>query len=135
MTGEDKALPDMGGPSPLLVDSLSADATGRWEVFTEASAYLLDLDARTATRVPGAGAGLPGDQSLVAQLRRDHRPVPLLRFTGARVGQPMTLVLDIRGDGVETVRHTTYVMLIRRAASDGQDQPHPPTPFPRVWLD
>jgi hypothetical protein len=133
VTGEDKALPDMGGPSPLLVDSLSADATGRWEVFTEASAYLLDLDARTATRVPGAGAVWPGDQAPVAQLRRDHRSVPLLRFTGARVGQPMTLVLDIRGDGVETARHTTYVMLIRRAASDAGGS-WPAGPYPRVRL-
>lgn len=33
--------------------------TGQWQVTTETSLYLVDLDAQSVTRVPDAGAGTP----------------------------------------------------------------------------
>jgi hypothetical protein len=64
--------------------------------------YDLDLDAKTVTRYAGDTA---------SQLRKDGQTVPLLETpTGAPVvGLPFVMVIDVRGDGVETIRTTTRV--------------------------
>ena len=81
---------------------------GRWAVTTESSAYELDYDRMTVTRVPGAGMpGVPG-----AALRRDAEAVPLLDAAPVQVGQPMSLLVDVRGDGVRTLRRSTPVVRI-----------------------
>ena len=38
---------------------MATPKTGRWQVPTETSVYLLDLDARQVIRVPDAGTGTP----------------------------------------------------------------------------
>jgi hypothetical protein len=82
-------------------------------VLTETSAYLIDLDAMTATRLPGDGAGADTSMPtppLLADLRRDAEAIPLLNRPELVIGQPMTLLLNLVGDGITTtVRRTTNV--------------------------
>lgn len=89
--------------------------TGRWQVTTETSIYLLDLDAKRVTRVPDAGAGPPAGFSpaAIAALRRDHESVPLLKLITCVVGEPMRMLIDLRRDGVCTLRTTTVVRHLR----------------------
>lgn len=72
------------------------------------SKYEFDLAANTVRRVPGEGA---------SQLRQDEEVRPLIRIPRPPVvGTPFVFVLDVRGDGVETVRTTTAVTNIEWAA-------------------
>lgn len=89
--------------------------TGRWQVTTETSIYLFDLDSRRVFRVPDAGAGtLPGQPPVpIAALRRDHEAIPLLTLICCEVGIPMRMMSDIRGDGSDTLRTTTIVRAVR----------------------
>lgn len=100
-----------------LVEAIGA--AGRWQVTTETSTYVIDLDAQTCIRVPDAGLGslhgLPPAQN--AALRRDHEPVCLASVTAAVVGTPLILLLDVRGDGVLTLRRSTCVRQIRPLAT------------------
>lgn len=85
--------------------------TGRWQVTTVTSVYLLDLDAKRVTRVPDAGAGPPPGLSPapIASLRRDHESVPLLELITCAIDEPMRMLIDVRRDGVSTLRTTTVV--------------------------
>lgn len=84
---------------------------GRWQVTTETSVYLLDLNAKRVTRVPDAGAGPPPGLSPapIASLRRDNESVPLLELITCAIDEPMRMLIDIRRDGVGTLRTTTVV--------------------------
>ena len=77
---------------------------------------MLDLDAQLVTRVPDAGAGTPAELAPVpiASLRRDHEPVALLELVECETGKPLRMLLDIRRDGVATLRESTYVRDLRR---------------------
>ena len=90
---------------------MSAQRTGQWQVTTETSLYLVDLDAWLVTRVPDAGAGtLPGLSPVaVASLRRDHEPVTLIELIECQLDRPLRMLLDIRRDGVPTLRVSTHV--------------------------
>jgi hypothetical protein len=90
---------------------MSAPSKGRWQVTTETSVYRLDLDANLVTRVPDAGAGTPPGMSPVsiASLRRDHEPIALLELLECEVGAPLRMILDIRLDGIATLRVSTFV--------------------------
>jgi hypothetical protein len=73
-------------------------------VHTESgSIYELDLDNSTVQRLPSQGA---------AQLREDANAVPLLALRPPRVGEPMVMLIDVRSDGIETLRCTTPVINI-----------------------
>lgn len=82
--------------------------TGRWWVRTETSAYLLDLGEMFAQRFPGKPAG----DVLVSYLRRDEDKIELIEIMMLELGEPMVLVLNLRGDGVVTIRATTLVQEI-----------------------
>jgi hypothetical protein len=75
------------------------------------------------TRVPDAGAGNPDGLPPIAtsSLRRDYEPVALLRVLHCELGAPMQLVLDIRRDGIPTLRTTTCVRDLREL--DAADDP------------
>jgi hypothetical protein len=85
-------------------------------VTTETSVYLLELDLKQVTRVPDAGAGPPPGFSPapIASLRRDHESAPLLELITCTVGEPMRMLIDIRRDGVSTLRTTTVVRHLRK---------------------
>ncbi|MEO8888488.1 MAG: hypothetical protein ABI429_04255, partial [Jatrophihabitantaceae bacterium] len=77
--------------------------------------YVLDLDDRRATRAPDAGAGPPPGLGAppIAALRRDHESVPLLALISCTVGEPMRMMIDVRRDGVGTLRTTIIVRHLR----------------------
>lgn len=86
--------------------------TGIWAVTTETSSYIVNLTENTVTRIPGDLATPPLTDIITATLRRDNTTVPLLMLRLCRVGEPMQLLLDIRGDGIPTLRTTTIVQSI-----------------------
>jgi hypothetical protein len=89
---------------------------GRWRVWTEHSCYLVDLHEGWIERESDAGLGLhPRAASLpplperASELRRDRVRIPLLEMYRCEVGEPMLMLLQIRDDGVTTLRRTTFV--------------------------
>lgn len=96
-------------------DRLEDGAGGQWLVVTESSAHLFDLDDRTATRYPGTGAGALDDRLVpVSDLRLDSEPIPLIELHRCEIGKRLLAVLDVRRDGVITVRDSTIVITISR---------------------
>ena len=95
--------------------SMPTPCTGKWQVTTETSMYLFDLDEHVVTRLPDAGAGPPPGESAVAiaSLRRDHEPVTLIALIECQLDRPMRMLLDLRGDGLPTLRVTTHVRELR----------------------
>lgn len=93
--------------------------TGRWHVLTETALYELDLHVNRMVRhrrpEPGSLFGLSAPQ--VASLRGDGQPVALLAVIRCALGEPMLLALDLRGDGILTLRETTTVLRIEPAVS------------------
>jgi hypothetical protein len=88
---------------------------GTWLIQTEMSSYVIDRDAATLQRVPGQGVGmdpeLPGI-AWVETLRKDGEIVPLLGIDVCVVGERAMLLIDVRGDGFPTSRHTSVVRAI-----------------------
>lgn len=105
-------------PTKGTTATLPEEATGTWRIVTESSQYLLDLDARTIVREPGAGAIATNPDApefadvFVRQLRRDGDVLPLVSFTGARVGERMPYHVDVLRNGTTTLRFTTHVQQI-----------------------
>jgi hypothetical protein len=106
------------------MDEATAESpqTGRWQVTTETSVYLLELDRKQVTRVPDAGAGPPPglSPSAIAALRHDHEALPLLKLITCVVGEPMRMLIDIRRDGVCTLRTTTIVRHLRDLEAESE---------------
>jgi hypothetical protein len=93
----------------VTIPSSPADQTGVYLVTTlSGTRYLLNFSAMTATRY----LDLDDDNTL----RRDDEERPLLFCTYPTIGEPLTLVLDLRGDGVPTVRSTNLVSAVERIA-------------------
>jgi len=93
--------------------TLDMHSTGQWIVLTEASLYLLDMDARTITRSPYGGMGPDSKDTklLVASLRQDNSALPLVDLLPVKTGEPMSMIVDVRKDGFLTSRHTTHVRM------------------------
>ena len=105
-------------PDPVdRILSLPVDASGCYVVTTQTSSHLLDLTHETVTRIPGATASSDGGANAVERLRRDNEPIPVLAIV-CTVGLPMGLMLDLRQDGVLTLRITTLVVRIERLHDD-----------------
>jgi hypothetical protein len=101
------------------VERISEADRGTWLITsTNASRYVVDLDERTLTRFRGAGRS--GE---TAELRLDGKAVPLLRLTRCRVGVPMHILIDVRGDGIVTERVTSDVNSIELVRSSEDPLP------------
>lgn len=93
--------------------NLDDAARGTWLVETMTAAYVLDMDARTVVRRPKDRSTWP-----IAELRRDEQVVPLVKLPwAAMTGWPLQMTIDVRGDGVLTVRNTTPVQSIHSPGS------------------
>lgn len=88
--------------------------TGVWAVSTETATYIVNLDEKTLQRTPAQDAP---EGTSVSQLRKDTKAVPLLQLEKCVVGEPMTALIDVRGDGVSTVRRTTIVQQVAELAA------------------
>jgi hypothetical protein len=75
-------------------------------VSTEGSRYAFTDDMSHVMRMPRKSP-LPG--ATVNDLRQDWDWIPVRSYETIEVGKPMTLWLDIRRDGVRTLRRTTLV--------------------------
>jgi hypothetical protein len=75
-------------------------------VNTENSTYLLDLEEMNVRRIPGDGP-------YSGPLRRDDETLTLVELpVPPQVGESMVMVLQIRDDGVVTIRRTSPVISI-----------------------
>lgn len=75
-------------------------------VTTQTATYEVDDDYRWIVRRPRVE---PVDYWIVAPLRKDEEPIPLIAYHAPKVGEPWQLVLKIRDDGIVTHRTTTPV--------------------------
>lgn len=48
----------------------------------------------------------------VSYLRRDHDAIPVVQVVRLEVGHPAVFVLDLRQDGIDTIRRTSPVLAI-----------------------
>jgi hypothetical protein len=87
-------------------------------VQTETAVYVINEAEGVLTRYPRENY-VGQNAHDVAHLRRDHQIIPyrLHPHFPLRVGEPAVFILNIRNDGVETVRTTTPVVSI-----DGMDE-------------
>lgn len=81
------------------------------------STYLLDLHAMTAQRLAGPPTSIENGW-VAADLRGDRQTIPLLAVPTVQVGHPLVLLLDVRGDGIPTVRTSTPVQAITAIPDD-----------------
>ncbi|WP_156133828.1 hypothetical protein [Pseudarthrobacter phenanthrenivorans] len=83
--------------------------------------YSIDLDS-TPRKIVRLAEDRPPTEDYadlsVSKLRKDGTEIPLLAIGRLTVGEPAQLVLDVRGDGVVTVRETTPVLSIRQLSGD-----------------
>lgn len=80
---------------------------------TETAVYHLEEDKGVLFRFPKQEGTVDHD---VAELRRDALPIPYKILVAPVIGAPMQFLLQIRTDGVTTIRTTTPVVSI-----NGQD--------------
>lgn len=75
------------------------------KVFTESgSTYEVDWGARTVRRLPD-----PRGEAM----RRDEEPIPFVTMADPVVDAPLHMVLNLRGDGVVTIRTTSPVVEVQ----------------------
>lgn len=84
---------------------------------TESSIYLLDLAAMTLERFPRDAPVIVENSphtlpAAVAALRKDGQAIPFEFLKPLKVGEPAQFLLQIRDDGVQTIRTTTDVLTI-----------------------
>jgi hypothetical protein len=72
-------------------------------IVTTASGSRYELADRKVRRLRGPGAG---------PLRRDKDWLPVIAMTEPTIGEAWILVLDLRGDGIATLRTTNTVTAI-----------------------
>lgn len=112
------------------MDRLEDTATGTFQVTSETSVYLVDLDRRRLMRIPGAGEGPrvtdEGVQVILATLPGDHSWVPLFELLQCQLGQPMIALAEPRPDGSMVWRQTTLVQDIRPIVSPPDAAPPDP---------
>lgn len=86
-------------------ENISFARSGRFLVKTETgSSYVLDMSNQTLTRSD------VGEESV--ELRRDGEAIPVVELIECKVGSPALLFLQIRDDGVQTLRRTSPVVSI-----------------------
>lgn len=95
---------------------LTLPTTGRYEVITEASRYVLDLELELLTRFRGTVMPDNPEVAYPARLRDEGRTVRLLRVVRLEVGECGIFHIESLGgpDVAYTRRRTTEIREIRR---------------------
>ena len=105
--------------------------TGLWQITTETSVYLIDLDHRRFRRIPGAAAGTHRtDDAVLVEVRDlpgDFGWLPLLELLMCRLGEPL-LALEGTPDTETTWRQSTLVQNIRLLSTPTPDPDAAPAP-------
>ena len=78
-------------------------------VTTQTATYEVAPDRTWIVRYP---AGEPPRGWTAADLRKDSERIPVLHWTEPVVGEQWRLILDVRGDGIQTIRTTTPVQAV-----------------------
>ena len=92
----------------MSTSSLRGTEAGTWRIRTASASYEVDFGTSRLVRLPDD----PSGDVDPAALRRDCEQVPLLGVVLCRVGEPFVCLLDVRGDGVPTLRRSTPVQEI-----------------------
>jgi hypothetical protein len=84
-------------------------------VETETAVYILDREAELLRRFPRSEPQFVEDSphtlpAAVAALRKDTEAIPFKLLAPLELGKPAQFLLEIRDDGVSTVRTTTDVV-------------------------
>lgn len=104
----------------MTLESLTDDMSGSFAVRTSSGTlYAIRLaTASEIVRLAENEAPTPEYAHLLpAQLRRDSEPIELLKIIHLEVGHSGRLLLDIRRDGISTLRTTTPVLSIVRLSA------------------
>lgn len=93
---------------------LTNEDKGLWNVQTETSSYLVDMDNKKAMRSPNTGAGIHPDHAenrvvFVNPIRGDGEWFPMSEIEQCKVGEPMYMYQPGAG-----MRSTTIVRKIIR---------------------
>ena len=94
-----------------MIEQIHAAEHGDLQVRT-ASGTIYRFEASAAgsflTRYAQFTATTPEYQHLpVYDMRKDGAPIPVLAFSGVQLGEEILFTLQVRSDGVETIRRTT----------------------------
>lgn len=113
-----------------MVEQIHANQHGDWKIRT-ASGTIYRFEASDAnsflTRYAQIKATTPEYHHLpVYDLRKDGEPIPVLAFSGVQLNEEILFTLQIRSDGVETIRRTTPAVSIEAWEGDPmpEDLPH-----------
>ena len=79
-------------------------------VQTTTAVYVIDTATKMLTRYRREEA--PDDWPASSHLRKDGESVPYSTMGTLRVGQPAQFLLQLRDDGVQTIRTTTPILAI-----------------------
>lgn len=104
---------------------LNDNSGGRWHVVTETSRYVVDLDERTLTRLPGSASGAaPGRAPVeLADLRGDHTEIQLLTLVQCQLHRSMVLLIEADDTDGPRFRLTTMVRAIYPATPSAARTP------------
>ena len=85
------------------VNEVTDETTGTWNVQTETSSYILDMDEHKAMRMPNTGAGIHPDHAknrtiIVTDLRNDGKWFTFARLVQCKVGDIMFMRETLDGE-------------------------------------
>lgn len=107
-----------------MTEILTDSSGGCWRVATATSAYIIDLDNRTAIRLPDLGDSAQvtadGVPYLGVALRKDGEPWSISKLIACQTGAPMEFMAFGISDepDVATYRRTTPVQRITREGAE-----------------
>jgi hypothetical protein len=108
------------------MDKIDDSDPGTWQITTETSIYVLDLDRGRVIRHPGAAADAhradDGAFVFVAHLPNDAHWVPLILLFQCEIGAPLVLLTG-ETDDHPYWRVSTLVTAIRRLDEPADHQP------------
>jgi hypothetical protein len=109
----------MTDPTTMAADKLSNADTGVWRVYSATSSYILDMNKRRGTRMPGTGIPFDGDEAdgyYVSDLRQDGEWWDIVSIVNCRLGEYLEVLTTGISDDPDmyTYRRSTVIRRIER---------------------